>query len=58
MKTLNKTIILPIFSAGAIIIKNVFHVPVGDETLNAVVDLVLGLVTVYGIIKNHFAPKA
>jgi hypothetical protein len=57
MKILNKTIILPIISAVAIIIKNVFHIEVGDETINAVSDLVLGGITVYGIIKNHFSPK-
>jgi hypothetical protein len=54
---MNKTIILPIISASAIIIKNVFHIEVGDELQNAIADIILGGITVYGIIKNHFQPK-
>lgn len=54
---MNKTIILPIISAAAIIIKNVFNVPIGDDLQNAIVDMILGAITVYGIIKNHYQPK-
>ena len=54
---MNKTILLPIVSAVAIIIKNVAGVEIGDEVQNAVVDVILGGLTIYGIIKNHFKPK-
>jgi uncharacterized membrane protein len=55
---MNKTVLLPIVSAAAIILKNVFGVEVGDDTQNAIVDLALGAVVIYGIIKNHKTPKA
>lgn len=51
---MNKTILLPLVSAAAIIIKNVAGIEIGDEVQNAVVDIVLGGLTIYGIIKNHF----
>jgi hypothetical protein len=49
----NKTIILPIVSALAIFVKSVTGYEVGGEVQNAIVDIVLGGVTIWGIYKNH-----
>lgn len=50
---MNKTIILPMISALAIILKSVFHFEVGTEVQDAIANIILGILTVYGVIKNH-----
>lgn len=50
---MNKTIILPIISSVALILKSVFGLPIGDDLVNALADLILGAITIYGIFKNH-----
>lgn len=50
---MNKTVILPIISILAMIIKNMFHIEVGTEVQNAVADAILTLIITYGVIKDH-----
>jgi hypothetical protein len=44
-------------SAAAIIVKNLTGYEIGGELQNAVIDVVLGGITIYGIIKNYNKPK-
>lgn len=50
---LNKTAILPIISLAALLLKNWFHVELGAELQDNIVDGILTLVTLYGVYKDH-----
>lgn len=54
---MNKTVLLPLVGAAAIILKGITGIEIGDELQNAIVDGVLGVIVIYGIIKNHNKPK-
>jgi hypothetical protein len=52
-KKMTKTMILPVISAVALLLKSIFHTDIGSDEQNAVADLVLTGVTLWGIYKNH-----
>lgn len=54
---MNKTAILPIITAVCLIAKNISGLDIGDDVQDAIADGILGVITLYGIVKNHFDQK-
>jgi hypothetical protein len=50
---MSKTIILPIIAAFAVLYKSLFHVEIGSDVQDAIADIILVGITLYGIYVNH-----
>lgn len=50
---MSRTIIAPLIAVVALLVKNAFGFEIGAEGQNALIDVCLLGVTLYGVIKNH-----
>lgn len=50
---MQKTVIAPIVSLGALVIKSTLHIELSSEAQDIIVTGILAIFTAYGIWKNH-----
>lgn len=54
---MNKTIILPLIALVCTVVKQTFHIEIGDALQNQLADAILAGSMLYGIIVNHIKHK-